>query len=255
MGEQTIYEALRAGGLTPAGACGMMGNMWAESGLRSNNVQDNCPLTDSDYTYNVNAEIMSKWQFMSDRYGYGLCQWTLAERKCCLYEMAKSMGVSIADEKMQCDFCIFELQNDFPDLYKYLCSTDDLPGAAKRVCAEFERPAVNNFADRINAAQRYYNQLAGSGQGSCGEDACQIEPAPASKGETCEIKVRILQKGDKGRDVFVLQCGMADMGFSCGVPDGDFGKLTESGVKELQKSCAMNPTGIADQNVWQIIFQ
>ena len=53
MSEQTIYNALRAGGLSPAGACAMMGNMYCESGLRSDNVQDNCAMGDSDYTWNV----------------------------------------------------------------------------------------------------------------------------------------------------------------------------------------------------------
>lgn len=254
MSEQTIYDALRAGGLSSAGACAMMGNMWAESGLRSNNVQDNCPMSDSDYTYNVDNGIISKWKFETDRYGYGLCQWTLDSRKDALFLFAKAKGVSISDETMQCEFCLKELRDDFSGLYKYLCTTDDLPKATERICAEFERPAVNNFSDRINAAQRYYNQLAGT---ECGDDACPITvtPVPIPEGETVQINARVLRKGDKGRDVFLLQCGLSDIGIECGIPDGDFGPQTEAGVRELQRNCELEVTGVADQATWQIIFQ
>ena len=253
MSEQTIYNALRAGGLSLAGACAMMGNMWAESGLRSNNVQDNCPMSDSDYTYNVDHGIMTKWQFETDRYGYGLCQWTLDTRKDALFLFAKAEGVSIADEQMQCAFCIKELRDDFAELYKFLCETDDLSKAAERVCAEFERPAVNNFALRINAAQRYYNDLAG-----CDDDACEItfpEPAETQAEEKATVEVRILRRGDLGRDVYLLQCGLNDMGINCGKPDGDFGEKTETAVNELRRAAELPPSGVADAPVWETILK
>ena len=257
MSELTIYQHLRSGGLSPAGACGMMGNMWAESGLKSNNVQDNCTLGDFDYTNAVNSGTITRWQFMADGFGYGLCQWTLASRKDNLYVLARQRGVSIDNEEMQCDFCIEELRAVFEELYAYLCATDDLTKAAERICAEFERPAVNNFSVRINAAQGYYNRLAGADPAGSQADAGQIEikPVPIPEGETCQISARILRKGDKGRDVYLLQCGITAIGISCGIPDGDFGKLTEAGVKELQQGCGLEKTGIADQNVWQILFQ
>jgi len=250
MSEKTIYQTLRDGGLSSCGACAMMGNMWAESGLKSDNVQDNCPMGDKDYTYNVEHGIISKWQFMTDSFGYGLCQWTYSTRKAELYEYAKRMGVPISDEKMQCDFCLEELRRDYSELYQHLCTTDALPEATKRICAEFERPAVNNFAARINAAQRYYNQLAGSDSG-CGEDSCPIE---ITWDEFCDVKVRVLNKGSLGRDVYILQCGLNDMGYECGKPDGDFGTNTENAVKELQRASGMKETGIAHEKVWQIIL-
>lgn len=252
MSEKLIYQTLRDGGLSPCGACAMMGNMWAESGLRSNNVQDNCPMSDSDYTYNVDNGIISKWQFETDRYGYGLCQWTLDSRKDALFLFAKAKGVSISDEAMQCEFCLGELREDFDGLYKYLCTTEDLPKATERICAEFERPAVNNFSVRINAAQRYYNQLVGS-DGGCDGDSCPIG-IPAD--EICSVNVRVLKKGDLGRDVYLLQCGLNDAGYTCGKADGDFGRNTENAVKELQKAKGLEPvSGIADAAVWAEILK
>ena len=262
MSEKTIYQTLRDGGLSPCGACAMMGNMLAESGLKSDNVQDNCPMGDKDYTYNVEHGIISKWQFMTDSYGYGLCQWTYSTRKAELYEFAKRMGVPISDEKMQCDFCLEELRRDYSGLYGCLCTTDDLPKATERICAEFERPAVNNFSARINAAQAYFNKLVGASEYmGCGEDSCPVdlpfapvEPIGQAAGEGAAIPVRVLKQGDLGRDVFLLQCGLQDMGINCGLPDGDFGLNTKEAVMTLQRDKGLNPTGIADSSVWEIIL-
>lgn len=258
MSEQTIYNNLRAGGLSPAGACAVMGNMYCESLLQSNIVETRCSLGGADYTWNVDNGIITRWQFMSDSYGYGLCQWTFSTRKDNLYNFARDKGSSIGDEEMQCEFCIFELQGEYAGLFAYLRETEDLPEATKRICAEYEQPAVNNFADRINAAKKIYNMLADADPGGCAEDAGQIQPvmpAPIPEGATCQLSVRILKRGDKGRDVFLLQCALSDIGINCGVPDGDFGRLTEAAVKELQGNCGLDRTGTADQDVWRIIFQ
>lgn len=244
MNEQTIYQALRNGGLSTAGACGMMGNMYTESAMRSNNVQDNCTMSDYDYTYGIDNGIITRWQFMSDSYGYGLCQWTSSDRKDGLYMLAKGKGVSISDEVMQCEFCLYELKN-YKELYKFLCTTDDIAKATERVCAEFERPAINNFAIRINAAQKFYNQFANDINVGCTEDTYPIE----------NVTVRILKKGDLGRDVYMMQCGLFDMGYDCGIPDGDFGANTEGAVKQLQRAKDVETTGVVDQFVWQTILQ
>lgn len=251
MSEQTIYQALRNGGLSAAGACGMMGNMYAESGMRSNNVQDNCTVSDYDYTYNVDNGVLTRWQFMSDSYGYGLCQWTSSDRKDGLYLLAKEKGVSISDEAMQCEFCLYELKK-YKNLYEFLCSTDDIAKAAERVCAEFERPAINNFAVRINAAQKFYNQFADQQvEKPCTDDACWVE---IPEEETCTVNVRVLRKGCLGRDVFLLQAALYDMGIDCGIPDGDFGINTEEAVKEMQRAEKVEPTGVADWYVWQTVL-
>lgn len=251
MSEQTIYDALRSGGLSRTGACAMMGNLYCESLLKSNNVEDRCTLGDFDYTRAVDTGTISRYQFKVDAYGYGLAQWTYFSRKEQLYDLARAKNVSISDEQMQCEFCITELQHDYSGLYAYLCKTEDLPEATKRICAEYEKPAVNNYADRINAAQRFFNTLAANDSG-CAGDACPIEFTTLE--ERCEVGVRVLRKGDLGRDVYLLQCGLLDMGIDCGLPDGDFGDNTEAAVKELQKVAQMSPTGKADRDVWQVVL-
>lgn len=189
MSEQTIYNALRAGGLSRTGVCAMMGNMAMESALISTNVEDRCKMGDKEYTYNVDHGFILREQFAHDAYGYGLAQWTFYSRKEGLYDLAKQKSVSIGDEAMQCEYCIWELKNQYAGLYSFLCVTENLTEATKRICAEYERPAVNNYLDRIKAAKRYFDKLAA--YDTC--EACAIEPE-TQKPETCNVTVRVLQR-------------------------------------------------------------
>ena len=256
MSDQTIYNALRAGGLSAAGACAVMGNMYCESGMKSNIVETRCSMSGVDYTRAVDSGTISKYHFIGDSYGYGLCQWTYFTRKTGLYDLAKSKDISIGNEEMQCQYCIQELKTDeYANLYEFLCSCSaaDLHDATSLVCTEYERPAVNNIAPRFEAAQRFYIQFANdTTDPGCTDDGCQIEFTPA---EQCDIAVRVLKKGNLGRDVFVLQCGLMDMGYDCGLPDGDYGANTEEAVRELQRANNFEPTGITDSAVWMAVVK
>ena len=161
MGKREIYDRLIGHGLTHAGACAMGGNIQAESGIRSNNVEDRSGMSDAQYTEMVDA---GGYDFATDNgkhYGYGLCQWTLKSRKVELLQYAKNRGVSVADEDMQVDFAVHELKRDFSGLYKFLCSTDDMYTATDRICREFENPAVKNTAKRYEFAQEWDKEFRG----------------------------------------------------------------------------------------------
>ena len=112
MSAQTIYFKLIEAGMSPVGACAMMGNMWAESGMRANNAQDGYGYTDEGYTAKVDAGQLN----FIDSIGYGLCQWTYGPRKLKLLQFARKRGVSIGDEDMQVDFCIQELRSEYPKM-------------------------------------------------------------------------------------------------------------------------------------------
>ncbi len=53
----------------------------------------------------------------------------------------------------------------------------------------------------------------------------------------------------------MLQCGLQDMGFDCGLPDGDFGCNTEEAVRELQRANGLDPSGVADAAVWLAVLR
>ena len=251
MSKQSIYNYLKQGGLSHNGACAMMGNMYCESLLKSDNVENRCSMSDEEYTRAVNIGTISEYQFSRDAFGYGLCQWTYYTRKAELWKRTVEQGLSIADEKAQCDFCIAELKRDYANLFSYLCGDCDLYKAVQRICVEYERPAYNNFQDRYAKAREYANDLKDDISSPGGVPT----PTPPQSTESVEITVRVLRKGDLGRDVFMMQTGLQDMGIDCGVPDGDFGTQTERGVNDLRESVGLPADGVVDADVWQIIFQ
>lgn len=158
MSERTIYDALIDAGLTPEGACGLMGNMKAESSMKANIAQRGMTkLTDEQYTrsFDQNPSLHER-----DSVGFGLCQWTFWSRKQNLWKFAKSWGVSVGDEAMQVQFCLHELREEYSKLLSFLCETHDLMAAAERVCKEYERPAVNNVATRYGFAEEFFERFA-----------------------------------------------------------------------------------------------
>ena len=114
-----VWDYLTAHGMTEAGASGMMGNMYAESGIIPTRVEILClkrlaelgkHYTDATYTAFVDDGTITKAQFLiplpGKQYGYGVCQWTSPGRKSGLYNLAKSRGVSIGDLEMQLEFLV-----------------------------------------------------------------------------------------------------------------------------------------------------
>lgn len=265
MSEQTIYRLLRAGGLSPAGACAMMGNMQAESGLISFRVQGDFSSNyqkSKDYTEQVDNDFIDRHAFVYNGPGgggYGLCQWTYQPRKDNLYSYSKATGLSIGDETLQCNFCINELQieGEYKQLYSFLCSTDDIATATERICKEYERPAVPNVKERLNFAMKFFNLFAKN-------DSYNPEPViekpiekpvEATEDGDCTIKMRSLRKGDLGHDVFIAQCGLFDLGFDCNLLDGDFGDMTRTAVIEMQQHYKLEPTGVVGQKEWDLILK
>ena len=110
--ERTIWNFLRCKGLSPAGAAGLMGNLYAESGLNPQNLQNSYEkrlgFTDTAYTAAVDSGAYSN--FVHDSAGYGLAQWTYWSRKESLLNFARKIGASIGSLEMQLDFVIRELK-------------------------------------------------------------------------------------------------------------------------------------------------
>ena len=80
---EKIYALLMQGGLTDAGAFGMMGNFDCESNLEPGRLQGDFSsfrTTSKDYVQRATSGAMSKQEFMR-AIGFGLAQWTLPYRK------------------------------------------------------------------------------------------------------------------------------------------------------------------------------
>ena len=163
--EEKIWEYLSGKIGNNFGAAGLMGNLSAESGLRSNNAQNSCmqrmKMTDEEYTAQVDSGAYT--QFASDSVGYGLAQWTSSGRKQNLLNHMKSCGKSIADLDGQLDFLIRELQTSYKKVWNTLKSASSVKEASDSVLTGFERPADQSAAakrKRADYGQTYYDKYA-----------------------------------------------------------------------------------------------
>lgn len=173
MSEKTIWEYLKAQGLTDAGAAGLMGNLYAESGLRPNNLQNSYEgklgMADAEYTEMVDRGTYAN--FGNDRAGYGLAQWTYPSRKAALLAYAKAAGKSIGDLEMQLGFLMQELSTGYKTVLNVLRTTVSVREASDIVLLQFERPADQSEARRKQRAeygQKYFDKYAKEGGGVMG---------------------------------------------------------------------------------------
>ena len=92
MSEVFIWNFLKKKGLSDWGTAGLMGNLYAESGLKPTNLQNTYEkklgLSDEDYTAQVDSGIYH--DFVHDCAGYGLAQWTFWSRKQNLLAFARN---------------------------------------------------------------------------------------------------------------------------------------------------------------------
>ena len=112
---KVIWDYFKAKGLNDYGIAGLMGNLYAESGLKAINLQNTYEkklgYTDAEYTAAVDQGIYTN--FVKDSAGYGLAQWTYWSRKQNLLNYANSVNKSIGDLNMQLDFLYKELNDGY----------------------------------------------------------------------------------------------------------------------------------------------
>lgn len=232
---KTIWLLLRVAGMSEVGAAAVLGNMQAESALRSDNAQDGMTdLSDTEYTRSVDKGLLN---FVNDAVGYGLCQWTYPTRKRALLTFARAEGASIGSLTMQTDFFIKEMKENYAGLWAYLCGAPELFTAVSRICREYERPAVNNIAVRLKHAEAWYTALKGVGSAAADKPAAAFWPP------------RTIAKGMSGADVTVWQALMRARGYTCPFEDV-FGSDTEAATKAFQTKVGLTADGIPGPKSW-----
>lgn len=271
MSIQTIYARLVKAGMSPVGACSMMGNMQAESAMRANNAQDGLSsLSDAVYTDYANRGLID---FVNDSIGYGLCQWTYGPRKRNLLNFARGYGVSVGSEDMQVDFCIHELKTEYSGLWQYLTTATGVYEATGRICREYERPAINNIDVRAGFANDFYMTLGGMDVSGI---EIQIGPDNSPTGEpedaifhtpvggviesnqsspTINLNPnefwppRVLEYGMTGADVVALQGLLIAHNFPAGIT-GVFDNPTNNQLMAFQAAHNLKIDGIAGDKSW-----
>lgn len=147
------------------GVAGLMGNLNAESALRSNNLQQTYEqkLGYTDATYTSAVDDGSYGGFVKDCAGYGLAQWTYYTRKQKLLDYAKNKKKSIGDFDMQLDFLYKELSESYKAVWNDLKTADSILVASNSVLLKFERPANQSESvqkKRAEYGQKYYDKYA-----------------------------------------------------------------------------------------------
>lgn len=247
--KQEIYNRLRQGGLSEAGALGMMGNWQCESGLEPNRLQgDFSPYRtlSKSYVQGVTCGSITRQVFSRDGKGFGLYQLTYWSRKEGYYDFWKASGKALDSAELQTDYALIELAQDYPALLQYLKTTNDVFTATSRICREFERPAVNNIDARYQAANNLKYELD---LNAWQEEEAEPEPEPEPAKETY-WPPRMLCDGMSGPDVEVLQAILKARGYIITNPDGIFGSYLEQKVTEFQEVHGLVPDGIAGPLTW-----
>jgi hypothetical protein len=160
-----VWDFLMARINNPYGVAGIMGNLYAESGVLSTNLQNTYEwsLGHSDISY-TNAVDNGQYQnFIYDSAGYGLAQWTSSDRKANLLYYANSTNRSIGDLDMQLEFLWNELVTYYPGLVAIFQNATSVPEAASAFMINFERPLdQSEWAQAVRASysQCYFNDFA-----------------------------------------------------------------------------------------------
>lgn len=222
------------------GVAGLMGNLYAESGLRANNLQNTYErafgLTDAEYTRNVDNGIYT--DFADDHAGYGLAQWTYPTHKQLLLDFAKARGVSIGDLSMQLDF-LWEELNRFTAVLSVLKSAKSIREASDVVLTKYEKPA-----DQSEAVQE---KRAKYGQEIYSRYVKTAEPTLVSS----------LRNGSSGDMVKRVQEMLLVCGYSLGDygADGKFGAKTTAAVRKFQKDQGLYVDGVVGKKTYAALLQ
>ena len=166
---EKIWKYLKSKGLNDYGAAGLMGNLYAESGLNPKNLQNSYEkklgYTDAQYTAAVDNGKYKN--FVRDSAGYGLAQWTYWSRKQALIDFCKTAGTSIGDLDMQLNFLWKELSDGYRGVINVLMNATSVIEASNTVLLQFERPADQSASVQLKRAeygQAYYDKYANRNQ-------------------------------------------------------------------------------------------
>ena len=163
--EEKIWNYLTGKGINAYGTAGLMGNLYAESGLMPNNLQNsyNKKLNISDEDYTVLVDGGNYPDFVTDKAGYGLAQWTYHTRKQALINFVTSRKCSIADLEAQLDFLWTELTGGYKGVLTAITNASSVRSASDVVLTQFERPKDQSEAVKVKRAaygQGYYDKYA-----------------------------------------------------------------------------------------------
>lgn len=170
--EKAIWDYLMGKLNNAYGTAGMMGNLFAESSLRPENLQNTFEkrlgMSDTQYADAVNNG--SYTNFVHDSAGWGLAQWTFWSRKDGLQKLMKQRNKPIYDLNTQLDWLWQELNTSYKGTLNIIKNATTVQQASDEVLVNFEHPgAVDDpnkvgkvKAQRLEYSMIFYNRYSGS---------------------------------------------------------------------------------------------
>lgn len=243
MNEQKIYAFLTENGCTHNGAVALMGNLEAESGLRSD-IAETYYMKKMGYTseqYTKEVDNRTYTYFANDAVGYGLAQWTYCTRKKALLQFAERFGKSIGDLDMQLAYLIKELKTDYSGIWSALTDDNtDIRTLSDLIMVKFENPADKSESakkGRMSRAMKFDEMFRNT-----------ASKAPASR--------PTLREHDTGMYVKEMQTSLCKAGFlRSGEADGIFGIITLGAVLAFQKKNGLEVDGICGPMTWKALLK
>lgn len=172
---KVIWDYLKSKGCNDFGCAGALGNLYAESGLMPNNLQNTgnkkLGMTDDEYVAAVDNSTYTN--FAHDSLGFGLAQWTYWSRKQALLAFCTAAGASVGDLNTQLCFLMKELSDGYQNVLSVLQNATSVLEASNAVLLNFERPADQSESvqtKRAGYGQAYYDQFAGQTTYTNGDD-------------------------------------------------------------------------------------
>lgn len=160
--EQQIWNTLLDLTGNSYGAAGIMGNLYAESGLSSTNMENSyeASLGYNDATYTAAVDAGTYTNFIHDSVGYGLAQFTWWTLKRDVYEYAQDNGVSVGDITAQLEVLKMQIRNNH-DLFEVLQNAQSVREASNIFLHKYENPRDQSAqveALRASYGQHYYEK-------------------------------------------------------------------------------------------------
>ena len=179
-----LYDKLK----NPYGTAALMGNLFVESKLKSVYLQSSYSkklgLSSEEYTLNVDNG--SYTNFVQDKAGYGLAQWTYWSRKEKLFNFAKSQNKSVGDLEMQLNYLWTELQG-YKTVMNALLNAKSIREASDVVVKRYENPEHQEeeyLENRAEYGRQFYNQFYDGG----GEVTVEKAKVVAKSGSTVRFR-------------------------------------------------------------------
>lgn len=162
--ETKVWNWLTDRGLNYYATAGVLGNIYAESSLQPNNLQNSFEKTlgMSDDEYTAAVDSGSYTNFATDKAGYGLCQWTYSTRKQGLLDLARSRGTSVSDIITQLVYLWQEMES-YDNLIQDLNRADSIREATRIFMVRFEAPADQSdkaIDNRNKYSEEFYQRNA-----------------------------------------------------------------------------------------------